>query len=64
MPSPMRVGIAVVLLLIAACCGYLAVAAREAPRETWWAYWYIYALIALPCVAGGIWLLTTKQPRN
>jgi hypothetical protein len=64
MPVTVRWGIAAVLFLIAIGCGYLAIAAREVPPDAWWAYWFIYAAVALPCVIGALWLILAKQPNK
>jgi hypothetical protein len=57
-----RFAAAAVLLLIVAGCAYLALAAREAPPESWWAYWYIYALVGVPALWGAGRLLWPKRP--
>lgn len=51
----------VVLLLIAAGCAYLSLAVPEAPREHWWAYWTIYAVIGLSCLSGAGWSLRMRR---
>jgi hypothetical protein len=40
-PKMGRAILSFVLLLIAACCGYFALATMEMPRESWWAGWTI-----------------------
>jgi len=53
--------LAVLLLLVVTACVYFSIAAREAPRDTWWALWYIYALIGLPSLFGAILLMIPKK---
>jgi hypothetical protein len=60
-PSIARILLSVILLLIAAGCVYQAVAAREAPRSQWWAYWTIDAIIGIPCLLGAGWLLSSRR---
>jgi hypothetical protein len=48
-------------LLIAMTCGYLALAAREAPAETWWAFWLIYGTVATGSLMAAYWLLKPRM---
>ena len=47
----------IVLILIAAACVYQSFAAMEAPRESWWMFWTIDAVVGLSCLLGAGWLL-------
>jgi multisubunit Na+/H+ antiporter MnhB subunit len=47
----------IVLILVAAACGYLSLAATEAPRDVWWRFWTIYGVVGLSCLLGAGWLL-------
>ena len=51
----------IVLMLIAVGCAYLSLAVREAPREYWWIYWTIYAVMGLSCLLGAGWLLRIRR---
>jgi cytochrome bd-type quinol oxidase subunit 2 len=57
----LRWSLASVLLLILAACVYLSVAVREAPPESRWAFWYIYALIGVACCSGVGWLVWPRK---
>jgi len=57
MPIAVRIAGAVLLLSVAGICAYLAVAAREAPPESWWAFWLIYGLVGIASGFGAIRLL-------
>jgi hypothetical protein len=50
----------IVLMLIAAGCAYLSLAVPEAPRESWWIFWAVYAVVGLPCLLGAGWLLRMR----
>lgn len=50
-----------VLLLIGMGCGYMAVAAREAPPDALWAFWLIYSVVGGFSALAGIWLLVTNR---
>jgi len=56
--------LALVLLLVVAACVYLAIAVPEAPADSWWAFWLIYAIVGLLCLVGAGWLLLPKRPRS
>jgi hypothetical protein len=56
-----RLLVALVLTGVAMMAGYLALAAREAPPETQWAFWLIYALIAASCVLGASKILRPRR---
>jgi hypothetical protein len=62
-PRMGRSVLSVVLLLIAASCGYFAVATLEMPRESWWAAWTIAGIVGLPCFLGAMWLLLPRKTR-
>lgn len=51
-----------VLLFIMLACVYLAIAAREAPRDTWWAYWTAYGVIGLACAVTLLRVLRGRRP--
>jgi hypothetical protein len=53
----------VVLSLIAAGCGYFALATMELPRESWWAGWTIASIVGLPCLLAAMWLLLPRKTR-
>lgn len=59
-----RSTLGLLLLLVVATCVYLSTAAKEAPRDSWWAFWYIYALIGLSSLVGAIWLLIPSRARH
>lgn len=54
---------AIGLLLVIAGCIYMAIAAREAPRDSWWALWVIYAVVGLFSTIGVFWLLKPNRHR-
>ena len=56
-PGILRSLSSIVLILIAAGCVYLSFAAMEAPRDVWWKFWTIYAVVGLSCLLGAGWLL-------
>jgi hypothetical protein len=56
-PGILRSLSSIVLILIAAACVYLSFAAMEAPRDVWWKFWTIYAVVGLSCLLGAGWLL-------
>ena len=56
-PGVLRSLSSIVLILIAAGCVYLSFAVMEAPREYWWTYWTICAVVGLSCLLGAGWLL-------
>jgi hypothetical protein len=51
----------IVLILIAAVCLYFSFAAMEAPRDVWWKFWTIYAVVGLSCLLGSGWLLRVRR---
>ena len=51
----------IVLMLIAAACVYLSLAVPEAPRESWWIFWTIYAVVGLSSLLGAGCLLRTRR---
>jgi hypothetical protein len=58
--SVLRSLASIVLMLIAVGCAYLSLAVQEAPRESWWIFWTIYAVIGLSCLLGAGWLLRMR----
>jgi hypothetical protein len=58
----------IVLSLSAAVCVYLSIAVLDAPREDWWTYWTIRAVVwticavaGLSCMLGVGWLLRARR---
>jgi hypothetical protein len=51
----------IVLMLISAGCAYLSLAVPEAPREYWWIFWTIYAVVGLSCLLGAGWLVRMRR---
>jgi hypothetical protein len=66
MAITIRVAGAVLLLAASGVCVFLSVAAREAPRESWWAFWTIYAVVGSGGAVAALWLLrrSWKHPRS
>jgi hypothetical protein len=60
-PGTLRSLASIVLMLIAAGCAYLSFAVREAPREYWWIFWTIYAVMGLSCLLGAGSLLRLRR---
>jgi len=58
----MRIVGAAVLIVMAVMSVFLSIAAREAPADTWWAFWYIYGLVAGACMVGVYVLLWPILP--
>jgi len=58
-----RLASVVVLLMIVCACAFLAVAAREAPPDSWWAFWSLYGAVGLACLVGAVWLLWPKRSK-
>ena len=56
-PGILRSLSSIVLILIAAACVYQSFAVMEAPRESWWMFWTIDAVVGLSCLLGAGWLL-------
>src|SRR5208282_4480906 len=56
-PGILRSLSSIVLILIAVGCVFLSFAAMEAPRDIWWKFWTIYAVVRLSCLLGAGWLL-------
>jgi hypothetical protein len=63
MTSRIRTFVSIILLLIVAGCVYLSLAAKEAPREQWWASWTIYAIVGFSCLIGAVWLHWPRRAR-
>jgi membrane protein YdbS with pleckstrin-like domain len=63
MSGALRIPATVVLLLVAAGCAYLAVAAGEAPRESAWAFRALYAVVGILSLFGAGWLQRPRQVR-
>jgi hypothetical protein len=61
MPGILRSLSSIVLILIAAGCVYLSFAATEAPRDVWWKFWTIYAVVGLSSLLGAGWLLRVRR---
>ena len=58
MPGTIRALVAVGLVLIAAVCVLLSIAAIDfRPPEIQWTFWMIFAVVGLSCVLGAGWLL-------
>jgi hypothetical protein len=56
-----RALVSVLLLLIAAACVFQSFAAMEAPRESWWIFWTVDAVVGFSCLLGAGWLLRTRR---
>jgi hypothetical protein len=56
-PGILRCLSSIFLILVAAACGYLSLAATEASRDVWWRFWTIYAVVGFSCLFGAGWLL-------
>jgi hypothetical protein len=44
------------LLGVVVACGNQALAAREAPPNSWWAYWLLDGAVAAVSLLGVVWL--------
>ena len=60
----LRWAMASLLLAIVMICIYLSIAVPEAPRDSWWGFWYIYGLIGLNCLLGAFWLIRGRATIN
>jgi len=61
MSISVRIAGVILLLIVVGICAFLMAAAREAPRETRWAFWTIEGAVGLACAAGAAWLLSAKR---
>jgi len=62
MSTILRLTGSVVLIMMAAVCVFLAIAARETPPDAGWGFWYVYGGISFACMMGVYWMLWPLLP--